>query len=84
MSVASRLPDPRDLGRYYALAQVGLEMVAMVGLGIALDHYYGWTPWATIGGALLGLVGGVSHLVILAKQSERRKNGPRGPQREGA
>jgi F0F1-type ATP synthase assembly protein I len=61
---------PREFGKYVALAQVGLEMVAPVGVGIALDHYLGWTPWGTIGGAVLGLVGGVAHLIALTNRSD--------------
>ncbi|HXG13276.1 MAG TPA: AtpZ/AtpI family protein [Gemmataceae bacterium] len=71
---------PREFGYYVSLAQVGLEMVAPVGIGIALDHYLGWSPWATIGGAVFGLIGGVAHLIAL---TNRRDQGiPPNPQRE--
>jgi F0F1-type ATP synthase assembly protein I len=66
------VPDPKELGRLYALGQVGLEMVAPIGLGVALDHYLGWTPWATVVGAVVGLVGGIAHLLVLVN----RRNGP--------
>ena len=65
-------PDPRQLGVYVAISQVGLEMVAPIGLGVALDHYLGWTPWATVVGAVVGLVGGIAHLLVLVN----RRNGP--------
>jgi F0F1-type ATP synthase assembly protein I len=61
-------PNPRQMGRYLAIAQVGMEMVAPIGLGVALDYYLGWTPWATITGVILGLAGGLLHLFALAKQ----------------
>jgi F0F1-type ATP synthase assembly protein I len=62
--------NPRDLGRFVAIGQVGMEMVAPVGIGLALDHYLGWTPWATVAGACLGLVVGITHLVVLANRSD--------------
>lgn len=64
-------PNPRDYGFYLALSQIGLEMVAPLGVGIALDHYLDWAPWATIVGALLGLIGGMMHLVILVNQHNK-------------
>ena len=42
-------------------------MVAPIGLGLLLDHYLNWMPWATIIGAVIGLVGGVFHLVKLTQ-----------------
>lgn len=65
------LPDPKELGRYYSLAQVGLEMVVPIGVGLALDHYLGWTPWATVCGAVLGFSGGLLHLVAMLKQHDQ-------------
>ena len=42
-------PSPEELGRYFALSQIGLEMVAPIGLGLALDYWLGSSPWgATI------------------------------------
>jgi F0F1-type ATP synthase assembly protein I len=72
--VPQGLPDPKQAGVYFALAQVGVEMVAPVVLGLLLDHYLGWTPWGVIGGAMLGLIGGVVHLVVLQAP-------PKGPRR---
>lgn len=76
-------PNPRDTGYYFAIGQVGLEMVLPIGLGAALDHYAGWTPWATVAGVAVGLVGGVAHLVSLAGRvnqstARRRSQGPGG------
>jgi F0F1-type ATP synthase assembly protein I len=70
------LPDPRELGYYYSLAQVGLEMVAPIALGVWLDNRFGLTPWATVVGAVVGLVGGIAHLMILLKRHEERDSRP--------
>jgi hypothetical protein len=61
-------PDPKLLGRYLTLAPVGLEMAAPVGIGIVLDHYLNWTPWGSVGGAVLGLAIGLIHLFTLANR----------------
>jgi F0F1-type ATP synthase assembly protein I len=71
---------PREFGHYIALAQVGLEMVAPVGVGIALDHYLGWAPWGVIGGAVFGLIGGIAHLIALTNR--RNNSSPSTPQQE--
>jgi F0F1-type ATP synthase assembly protein I len=72
-------PDPKELGYYFTLAHVGLEMVAPMGLGIALDHYFGWTPWATVVGVVLGFTGGLVHLILLSNRfdADRRSPPPR-------
>lgn len=71
--MSSQLPDPRELGFYYALSQVGLEMVAPIGLGAGLDHWLESGPWFTIAGAVLGLVGGMTHLVTMLNRREREQ-----------
>ena len=63
--------DPKDLGFYFALSQVGMEMVAPVGVGALLDHYLAWAPCGTIVGALLGLAVGMTHLVVLVANRNR-------------
>jgi F0F1-type ATP synthase assembly protein I len=66
------LPDRNEMGRYAALSQVGLEMVAPIVLGLVLDHYLGWTPWAVIAGAVLGLAGGLVHLVHVLNKMDSK------------
>jgi F0F1-type ATP synthase assembly protein I len=61
------------MSHYLALAQVGMEMVAPVGFGLVLDYYLRWAPWATIGGALFGLISGIVHLVALSNRWERMR-----------
>ena len=72
-------PDPKQLGRYYAMAQVGLEMAAPIGLGAFLDVRFGWMPWATVIGAVLGLGGGMYHLVKLLDRNDSTSNSDKGP-----
>lgn len=76
------MPDPKELGRLFAFAQVGFEMAAPVGIGMALDYYLDWRPWGTVGGAIVGLVGGIFHLVVLSNRQtdDRRKPPTREPQ----
>jgi len=72
------LDDSKEVGFYFALSQVGLEMVAPIGLGWGLDYAFGWGPWGIISGAVLGLVGGMLHLVnMLNRREEEQKRPPR-------
>lgn len=66
-------PDPRELGHYYALAQVGLEMVVPVVAGLLLEGYFEWRPWGVVVGAVLGLVVGLTHLVALLNRWEQNR-----------
>lgn len=61
-------PSPRLLGWYYALAQVGLEMVVPIALGWWLDSKLGSEPWLLVVGVMLGLAVGIVHLVALANR----------------
>jgi F0F1-type ATP synthase assembly protein I len=69
-------PDPKEIGYYFALGQVGLEMVAPIVLGLWLDGQFGWSPWGAVAGAVFGLVVGLMHLVYMLNQRDRR--GPHG------
>jgi F0F1-type ATP synthase assembly protein I len=66
-------PDPKEMGYYFALAHVGLEMVAPMGVGLALDYFFHWTPWATVVGVVVGFVGGTIHLIALANRYDQAK-----------
>jgi F0F1-type ATP synthase assembly protein I len=68
--------DQKQLARYLALSQVGLEMVGPIVLGLLTDYYLGWGPWGVLAGAVLGLVGGIAHLVQLSKPQNPRKQPP--------
>lgn len=67
-------PKPESPGRsrlaYYAeLSQIGIEMAAPIGLGAIIDYWVGWGPWGAVVGAVLGLVGGLFHLVKLSNRN---------------
>jgi F0F1-type ATP synthase assembly protein I len=68
--------DPKKLARYLALSQVGLEMVVPIALGAVLDHYLNWSPWGVVIGVILGLVGGLAHLVQLTRQDREGQAQP--------
>jgi F0F1-type ATP synthase assembly protein I len=70
-------PDPKELGFYYSLAQVGLEMVVPIGLGVWLGNYFGVMVWGAIVGALLGFAAGLAHLLALLNRHERDDRGDR-------
>jgi F0F1-type ATP synthase assembly protein I len=63
-------PDQRELGLNLTLAQVGVEMVTPLIVGLMVDHYAGTRPWFTIIGVILGFVGGLTHIVLLANRQE--------------
>jgi len=66
------------MGYYFALAQVGIEMVAPMGLGLLLDYCFHWTPWAMIVGLVVGFVGGLVHLVLMVRRHDAEKRRPPG------
>jgi F0F1-type ATP synthase assembly protein I len=78
--VTQRPPDSREMGYYFALAQIGLEMVAPMLVGLGLDYFFGWTPWATVIGLGLGFLGGMVHLVMMVQRhdAEERRQPPGG------
>ena len=76
------LGDPRDMRRYMALSQIGLEMVAPIVLGLVLDHFLGWSPWGVIVGVVVGLTGGFVHLVVVLNKLDKDSSPPGPNQRE--
>lgn len=67
----SQDPTPREMGYYFALAQVGVEMVVPTILGYWLDSWLETTPWITIVAAVFGFAGGMIHMIVILKQKER-------------
>lgn len=64
---SSENPDPRQLGKYYAMAQVGVEMVVPIVLGWWLDERLATAPWLLVVGVFGGLALGIVHLVLLTR-----------------
>lgn len=64
-------PRRREANLYLAISQVGLEMVAPIGVGLALDFWLGTIPWITVGGVFLGFFGGIAHLLKLVNRLDR-------------
>jgi F0F1-type ATP synthase assembly protein I len=64
-----------DLVWYYTLAQIGIEMVAPLFVGLYLDWQFGTTPWLMLIGIVLGFVGGLYHLIVMLQ----RRGRPPGP-----
>jgi F0F1-type ATP synthase assembly protein I len=65
-------PDPnKRLGYYMELSQIGFEMAAPIGLGAFVDHWLGVGPWCAVVGAVLGLGGGLFHLVRMSNREPK-------------
>jgi F0F1-type ATP synthase assembly protein I len=75
--------DPKKLGLYFSLGQVGMEMVVPIVLGLALDYYSEKTaPWGILAGAILGFTGGLIHLFAIMKRLEKLDDkGPKPPEK---
>lgn len=71
--MSPRLFDPREAGYYFTIGQVGMEMAVPAGMGAVLDHYLHWSPWGVIVGAVVGLIGGMGHLLALLHQQNGKK-----------
>ena len=75
--------EPREMGYLLAISQVGLEMVVPIGLGVGLDLWLGTMPWITVAGVLLGLFGGIAHLLVIVDRMDKAaKMDPPDPPRE--
>jgi F0F1-type ATP synthase assembly protein I len=75
----SQEPTPREMGRYAALAQVGMEMVLPAVGGYYLDEWLGTTPWFLIGTAIAGFAAGLLHLFAILRQQERDESSKKKP-----
>ena len=72
--------NPKELGFYITISQIGLEMVAPLVLGLVLDYNLGWAPWGAVVGAVLGFVTGLGHLISLL--NHHQDSGPDQPPRD--
>jgi F0F1-type ATP synthase assembly protein I len=68
-------PNSRELGHYLSLAQVGLEMVVPIGLGVWLQDVFDFRPWGVVVGAVLGLTVGLTHLVVMTNRRDASGKG---------
>ncbi len=62
---------PDEVIRYATLAQVGLEMVAPIAVGLLLDYQLETLPWITVAGAVIGFAGGLYHLVAILNRKTK-------------
>jgi F0F1-type ATP synthase assembly protein I len=74
----SSFPDPKEMGRWMALSQIGMEMVAPIVLGAVIDYYLNCSPWGAAIGVIVGFFGGIAHLLMMVNQNQDSDStGPR-------
>jgi F0F1-type ATP synthase assembly protein I len=68
--------EPRfgQMGYLLALGQVGIEMVVPIGLGILLDLWLHTAPVFILIGVVVGLVGGLLHMLMILKRMDRSES----------
>ncbi|WP_171469344.1 AtpZ/AtpI family protein [Frigoriglobus tundricola] len=59
------------------------ELVVPVLLGAWIDRRYGSAPWGLLVGAVVGFVGGVAHLMVVASRSSSSNGGGGGESGRG-
>ncbi|MGF1580093.1 MAG: AtpZ/AtpI family protein [Gemmataceae bacterium] len=62
-----------NIGLYYSLSQIGLEMVIPAALGAVLDYYLQWGFWGVTIGLVLGFVGGLYHITTFLNNQQKAK-----------
>ncbi len=62
--------DQRPTQQWGIASSAGSSLVGPVILGVLLDTQLGWTPWATLTGIFVGLLGCVAILIRMTKRSE--------------
>jgi len=75
-------PDPSEFGKYLVFAQVGFEMVVPIVLGLLADNHWETRPWGVVAGVVLGLAGGLWHLVYLAKKFDEAESSRKRQERQ--
>lgn len=66
-----------DLKYFFMLAQTSIEIIAPIALGMFIDNWFECRPWATAIGAVVGLFGGLAHMVLLVNRHEAAKKAQR-------
>ena len=72
-------PTPREMGYYFALAQVGMEMAFPALVGYWIDEWLETGPWVTSFAAVFGFVAGLVHLIVILRQKERDESARKKP-----
>lgn len=73
----ARAPDLRTtLAPMARVLAVGIELGVIIGgstyLGYLADERWGWSPWLTLGGSLLGLTVGLMNVIREVRRLESR------------
>ena len=66
--------DRLPLSGWAVASATSSSLIGPVILGILLDTWLDWKPWATIAGVLLGLLGCLALLIRMNRQSMRGKS----------
>jgi len=64
----------RQMGYLIALGQVGMEMVVPIAMGVGLDVWLKTIPLFIVIGVLIGLVGGMAHMLAILKRMDQSKS----------
>lgn len=69
--------EPSPLAAYAIFGAAGVQLAASTVAGLAVGNYldtkWGWLPWLTIAGLILGFAGGLLNLVRILKWSGRQR-----------
>ena len=68
--------DPRDVQRYFAYSQIGLEMVAPIVVGLLLDLVLHTLPWCVLVGVALGPTVAFVHLIYMVNKDNKADSSP--------
>ena len=60
-----------DIRGLAMLSTAVAEMVAAVVFGLWLDRKFETGPWLAMAGAVIGITGGVAHLIYISRRSAR-------------
>ena len=71
-------PPPAPNRWVVTYAQLTADLVGPVLLGLLLDWQFGWLPWGTVTGLILGLAISMYHLALLARRLDRPEPPDRG------
>ena len=66
----ARDDEPSALAKAMQQSQMGLQLVAPIlglgGIGWLLDRHFGTSPWITLAGLILGVIGGMVNFIHAA------------------